>query len=248
MEHDFSTVPDDFVTDGKPDFAAYRSAYDAALGAPGGGGLDAASFPEQFVTDGKPDLPAYKVAFEDASALKARHDERLAALPKDADGYTFKVPEEFNLPEGFSPPDGFKLEIKEDDPRVPALKALALEHHLDQSVVDGFAKLWAEHEVVQIHEAAKVAGEEDKKLGPNVEARKASLQRVVGSRVSKEQADALIGDLTSADALRALETLVSSSRGAAPFNPGGQANMGDTTLNERAVLAADELRARRKSA
>ncbi len=244
MEHDFSTVPDDFVTDGTPDFAAYRTAYDAAVA----DRFDASSLPEQFVTDGKADLGAYKVAFDDASAFKARADERAAALPKGADGYTFTVPEEFNLPEGFTPPEGFKLEIKGDDARIPALKALALEHGLDQSVLDGFAKLWAEHQVADLHEAAKAGAEETKKLGPNVEARKSALEFVVGARVPKEQADALIGDVTSADSLRALETLVASNRGKAPDAPGGRQSMGEMTLNERAAVAAEVLRLRSKSA
>lgn len=247
MEHDFSTVPEDFVTDGVPDFAKYRSAYDTALGA-SGGNIDAASLPEQFVTDGKPDLGAYKMAFDDASAFKARADERMAALPKDADGYTFTVPEEFNLPEGFTPPEGFKLELKDDDPRIPALKALALEHGLDQSVLDGFAKLWAEHQVAEVHEAAKAGAEETKKLGPNAEARKSALERVVGARVPKDQAAALIGDVTSADSLRALETLVASNRGKAPDAPGGRQSFGEMTLNERAAVAAEELSSRKKSA
>ena len=220
----------------------------ALAGRGSGGEIDLASLPEQFVADGKPDLAAYKIAFEDASAAKARVDERQAALPKDADGYTFTVPEEFSLPEGFAPPEGFKLEIDKDDPRIPALKALALEHGLPQGVLDGFAKLWAEHEVTVIHEASKAAGEEIKKLGPNAEARLASLERVVGARVPKEQAAAFIGDITSADSLRAAETLVASNRGKAPDGPGGSPAMGDMSIDERLTLSSQQRAEKRKRA
>ena len=201
-EHDFSTVPESFVTDGVPDFSAYRVAYDAALTGKGGTEeIDTSSIPEQFVNEGKADLPAYKIAFEDASAFKSRADERSAGLPKDADGYTFAVPEKFELPEGFTPPEDFKLEIKEDDLRIPAIKALAHEHKLEQPVLDAIAGIWAAHEVRTIHAAAQTGAEEMKKLGPNAEARMSALARVVGSRVPKEQAEAFIADITTADGL-----------------------------------------------
>ena len=244
-EHDFSTVPEGFVTDGVPDFAAWRTAYDDALG----GGIDATSVPEQFVADGKPDLAAYKIAFEDASAFKSRDDERTAGLPKDADGYTFTVPEEFEMPEGFEPPEGFKLELKEDDLRIPAIKALAHEHKLDQGALDAFAGIWAAHEVRKIHEAAKAGADEIKKLGPNAESRMAALSRVVASRVPKDQAEAFIADLTSADSLRAAEALVASNRGAASGpNVGGQSDMGDMSIDQRLALAHQQRAEKRKRA
>lgn len=247
-EHDFSTVPEGFVTDGVPDFPAYRIAYDAALEAKPGE-FDATSVPEQFVANGKPDLAAYRIAFDDASALKARDDERLGGLPKDAAGYTFTVPEKIEMPEGFEPPEGFKLEIKEDDPRIPALKALAHEHKLDQATLDAFAGIWAAHEVRKIHDAAKAGADEIKKLGPNAESRMAALSRVVSSRVPKDQAEAFIADLTSADSLRAAEALVASTRGKAPGTaPGGQPDMGDMSIDQRLALASQQRADRRKRA
>lgn len=216
---------------------------------PGDTGPDLSFIPEQFRTqDGKPDVNAFKVHYDDLAAQKAQADERKAAIPEKPDGYEFNVPalDDLELPEGFNK-ENFSLDVIKDDPDIPRLKATAHERGWTQEDVNAVAKLVAQREVRQMHDSAQTATEEMKKLGDNAQNRIDTLSRTVRGRLPEAQADALLNDLTSADAIRAVETvLASANRQANGAQPGGRPNMGEMSIDERLRLAAEQRQQNRR--
>lgn len=176
--------------------------------------IDYSWAPEAFVKDGNLDTENFRKSYDEAVAFKAQEDERKASLPSDPDQYELRVPE-LTLPEGLEIPVGedgqpMKVEFDADDPEVPALRQLAMDLGLDQSGMDKILHLWAVKEIRAEAAIRKEASEEVAKLGPNAQSRTAEIQRQLGARLPKEMADAIADGITSADALRGLERLMSS--------------------------------------
>ena len=175
-------------------------------------GPDFSFVPETFRTeDGKPDGGAFRSAYDELAAAKAIADEAAAAFPKTADEYPFAVPEDLKdlLPEGFEPPEDFKLELT-DDPDLPSLKALLHKHKVPPAAAEELANMLAAREIRGLHEAGKAHHEELQKLGANAQSRIDAVKRSVGAKVPQAEADALMADLTSADAIRAMEKVLTS--------------------------------------
>lgn len=156
-----------------------------------------------------------------------------------ADAVEFNVPDlkTLDLPEGFDA-EKFQLQLSEDDPRIGQLKQTASDHGLSQEAMDGLAKLWAEHEVRELHSAGQAAAEEMKQLGPNAQSRIDSLARAVRGRFPEAEAEALLNDLTSAASVKAVERLLGG--GAHGAQPGGRPNMGEMSIDERLRLASEQ--------
>jgi hypothetical protein len=155
----------------------------------------------------------------DTGAFRARFDELAAAqtitaegIPEKADDYAFAAPEDLTglLPEGFDLPEDFALSIA-DDPDIPELRNLLHEHKAPQALMDGIAKLLAKRELRDLHGAKQSYSEEMQKLGANAQARIDTATRALKSRLPAKEAEAVIADLTTADAVRAVEKLLAAS-------------------------------------
>lgn len=200
--------------------------------------LDFSAVPEQFHTaEGGVDLKAMRESFD---RLKG------AIPPESPDGYELRAPNvaDLDLPEGFDG-ESFELQVDENDPALAALRKTAHHHGLGQAAVDDLLRLWGEHQIRTIGKDAEAALAEMKALGPNAQSRIDSLTRVVRARLPREDAEALLGDIRSADALRAVESLLSGS-GRQPNgdSPGGKPHLGELSIDERLALASAERRNR----
>jgi len=242
-----TVVPETFVKDGKPDLNAFRQSYDELTKA---GGIDTSVIPDAYKPEGKPDLAAWRLAYDEAAAAKAQADEKLAALPAKPEEYSFDPPEDLTpfLPEGFKMPEGMKLEFDDKD-SIDALKQLALDEKMPQATVDKIRDMLVKHNVNTIVTGMKERDDEIKTLGPNAESRLSVVQRSAEGRLPAEQAAALINSITGADALRAVETLMSGSPGNRNINtPGGKTNWGELSINERIAAGLAQRAESRKRA
>lgn len=170
--------------------------------------------PESFVKDGALDTEGFRAKYDELAAFKAQEDERLASLPTDPAQYELRVPE-LNLPDGVELPkdangNPIPFHLDEDDPELPALRQLAMDLKLDQGGLDKILHLYAVREARAAHERNKVATEERSKLGPEADSRISEMKRQIGARLPKEMAEAIMDGISSADALRGLERLLST--------------------------------------
>lgn len=252
---DFSTVPEQFITEGKPDLAAYRTAFDEAVAArEAATGFDPEQIPEQFAIDGKKDLASFRLAFDELASFKAREDERLAALPKKPEDVAFTVPEDLSpyLPEGFEMPKGedgnpIPLEIDDSNPLVAEFRKVAVEEGISAKGIERLRDIVVRDNISRIAEAGKVHQEQMKLLGPNAQARVATVTRALQARLPEAQAKAIAADITTADTLRALETIL-TPKGSSPVSaPGGKPDLASMTPKERLAYHFEQKAARRSA-
>lgn len=191
--------------------------------------------PENFIADGKPDTAAFRTSYDELASFKAQMDEAKAALPAEPTGYEFKVGEGHALPEGFDPDlfkdvdaDGNEVlfdvnkMINPDDPDLPLLQAALHKHGADPALMGELAGILANRELRGVMSATEAAATEKTALGPQGQSRIDTLSRTIDARLPKEQAAAVKDLLTSADAVRGLETLFkNSSKPVVPVPPGG---------------------------
>lgn len=217
------------------------SAADPGDGGDGGEAFDWDAFlPDQFKgEDGKHDTEAFRNSYDDLVTFKSQSDEARAALPTEASGYEFALPEDYQMPEGFDPKslahkddDGNEIEfdpasmIKQDDPDIPLLQDLM--HRIGQGEVSpvdamkSIAGIVASRELRAVMSGQEEAAEHIKALGPEGKARIATMTRTLNARLKPEQAEAVLDGITSADGLRGLEALVKKSGSDVPPAPSGK--------------------------
>lgn len=149
----------------------------------------------------------HKTESEKAAALKARKPEDIK----------FEV----KLPDTVKVPDGMKVEIDPKDPRIPILRQLAVEHGLDQPVVDKLVALDAQMKI-EAHgaEVTRVAAEKAK-LGEKAADRIAAVTNwAKGLRdkaeLTADEFEEIRMTATSAAGVSALEKLIAKSNGSVP--------------------------------
>ena len=139
--------------------------------------------------------------FKDLTDAHAAHEAARAGLPADAEGY------DLALPEGFEAPEGFAMDFSSDS-RVPEIKALAHKHGLAPDAVKDLMGIYAKAEM----EAFGFASEQKNLLGKNADTRLADLRVALNAALPAEQASALAESLASADAVKAIEKLLSGRK------------------------------------
>lgn len=188
----------------------------ASPGPDAGAAPDYSFLPQEYVKDGKPDIDGFKTHLTSLEATKAQVDERNGAIPENADGYEFQLPDidfkEMGLP------DDFKVELNPDDeftgPLLKEFGAVLHQNGIPQTAAKDFLGLLAKYEALshlrghKEGEAAIAAQREA--LGPKAEARVADVQRLLEARLAPEEAKDLMGATLSANALKGLEKLMSS--------------------------------------
>jgi hypothetical protein len=195
----------------------------SAADAGDGDELDLGTFvPESFKgEDDKWDTAGFRASFDELTSFKAQADERIAALPQEAGGYAFEIPESHAFPEGFDPEtmktkdaDGNDVEfdvksmIQTDDPDLPLLQAAMLKHGADPALMGDVASILANRELRGVMDGMKEAEAETQKLGPEAKARFSTVERSLNSRMPAGHVKALMDGVISADGLRGLETLL----------------------------------------
>ncbi|WP_120636028.1 hypothetical protein [Ruegeria sp. EL01] len=203
------------------------SAADAGDGGDGGDGGDteidySGILPDTFKgEDGKWDTDGFKANYDELASFKAQADERTEAMPKEASGYAFEIPEGHAFPEGFDPEtmktkdeDGNDVEfdvksmIDADDPDLPALQAAMLKHGADPALMGDIASILANRELRSVMDAMNTADEETAKLGPDASSRFSTVKRTLDARLEPKQVTAIMDSVTSADGLRGIEALL----------------------------------------
>lgn len=157
---------------------------------------------------GEADFGAFRSEFDTLSEFKAAQDERIASLPKEADGY------EVGLPEGFEIPEGTDYEFNPDDPRVGPLKEWAAANQVSQAALNDLIGLHAGHDIEGVKETTAFAQAEMAKLGDNPQARINTVKEVVSSLLPKANAEAVMAGATTYEAVVGLELMASRMRGA----------------------------------
>ena len=195
--------------------------------------------PEAFRPEGAdPDTQGFLNSYNDAQA-------QLAALaegrPETADGYKITVPENIDYGEN-APPEWFNFEIDAENPLVGELQNWMHQHAIPAAATEGLVTLLAKLEAGKATQFQATADQEMQALGPQGQARIDRVTRSLQTRIAdKGQRDALIGSLTSADAYRALETLLSASPGtrSVPKTPRPGAVDPNASPRERLIAARE---------
>lgn len=208
--------------------------------------VDLTFIPDSFKKDDGYDTAGFRTHFDELASFKAQADERTAALPTEAGGYEFALGEGFQWPEGFDPTAFPQAVLGEDgnpvlgedgqpktrdlspgdlidakDPDIAKLQEVMLANQVPPAVMSELASIFAGRELRSLSKAGEDYAEQQKALGPDAKSRMATVKRAIQTAVPEAQANALIGDITSADALRALEGIMKPGRKPVSHTPGG---------------------------
>lgn len=155
----------------------------------------------------------HKSETERQAALKARKPEDIkfdpAALPQDISEEAKKL--------------GLKVTIDEKDPRIPAIRQIAVEAGLDQDVVNKLVAMDAKLKLQQTSAEIARITEEDKKLGANKDTRKQAIATWIdglkaAKTLSEEEAQELRLTAVTAAGVTALEKIIAKAAGTIPGN------------------------------
>lgn len=185
--------------------------------------------------DGAYDVAKFRADFDSFAAAKSQADERAATLAKTPDELVFSLPEGHAWPEGFDPAkmitknekgedvafDPTKL-IDEKDPDIPALQAALHKAGVPKDVMGQVASIFINREVRNIMNMTAEAEKQKSALGPQADARIATVTRTLNGLLPKEMSSAILDSITTADVLRGLETLLKDSTSTVPPAGGGK--------------------------
>lgn len=180
--------------------------------------------PESFVKDGQFDAQGLRASYDELSAFKAQVDEARAAVPGKPEDYQMTVPDSIDM--GDLPlPDGFKFELS-DDPRIApvmdGMKGFLHKHHLPQEAASELLGLLGKYEAIGYSDLYASTKKEAEALGPQAEARVATVVRSLESKLPADLATALKAATYTANGVKALETLLKPTTfGAPPGSPPG---------------------------
>lgn len=148
-------------------------------------------------------------AFSRLAELEAAEAERRAGLPESADKYELKLAEEIV---GL---DGKPVEFDATDPLAQAVLPVLHELGVPQAGVEKLLTAFTKLEVEAAKEEAAHIAAERTKLGAEHVKRTSAIHAALTAAVGADGADAIRMSMRSADAVIALETLVSKLTGAA---------------------------------
>lgn len=215
--------------------------------------------------DGAYKLDEFAAHVEGLSTFKADTEAARAALPQNADGYSWGVAEDYAFPEGFDP-SAFKQPVLGDDGKakigadgqpetrdlspadllsaddedLPALRELMHSHGVKPEVMTGLAGILVGRELRQMQAAGDAAAEQKKLLGPDADNRISVVTRSVEAQLPAAEAKAVLDSITSADALRAIEKLVGGKvRPPAPA-PGNKPDLESMSAKEMIQLGLQQ--------
>lgn len=148
------------------------------------------------------------------AAIKAQHDARVAALPKDAAGYQIAPPEDFKIPEGWA--------LDENHPLAAPVRAIAHKHQLPQEAVSDFVQAYSEAQIAAKKRDDEARAAEVAKLGTNGTQRVTASMTFWKSFGGEHGAGLFDHELTAGqyEVLEKAQAAISSQGGAAYNNSG----------------------------
>lgn len=196
--------------------------------------------PEQFRSEDGPDFDGFQKHYSDLAAEAAIRQEALSEVPEAPDGYELAIPEDLDfgdlkIPEGFDP----KLDLDDEimAPLFDELRGFLHESQLPKEAGQKVMGMLAKYEASQYAKMTRESESQIKQLGPQGEQRVGRVERALETKLSAPQATALKSSLRSADAVRALETLLAPRSLNAQTVPGNGVDIEKMTPYERLQLA-----------
>jgi hypothetical protein len=183
---------------------------------------DLSFIPADFHVDGKPDTTKFMERYQSLEAEAAQRAEAAALVPQDG-AYAFTLPEDFKI-EGLGLPEDFKIALDLDNeaykPLLADAAALLKDIGAPKDAGEKMAALIARLDATRYAMATQTQKAEYDKLGTpaQVSARMATVKRALESRLSEDDASAVMALTQSAGAFRGLEKLLSSPSLAAPVS------------------------------
>ena len=169
--------------------------------------------PEEYRSGDAPDFDGFKNHYQDLVAEQARRAEE-SQVPE---AYDFKLPEDFDL--GVELPEGVQIALDTDNPLFNEFGGFLKEKGISQEVASGLTGLLARYQAQQYAQQHAAAAREFETLGATEAARDArvgSVQRALETRLPQDQAAALMGAVTSASGVKALEAILKPRGGTSP--------------------------------
>ena len=169
--------------------------------------------PEDYRKDGTPDFDSFKGHYQELLAEQARRAEE-STVPES---YDFALPEGFDL--GVELPEGVDIALDTENPLFGEFGTFLKERGISQEVATGLTGMLARYQAQQDAQQHAAATREYETLGATEAARSArvgSVQRALETKLPKDQAEALMGAVTSAAGVKALEAILRPRGGAAP--------------------------------
>ena len=175
------------------------------------GEVDYSFLPDEFRQDGAIDIDGFRAKYDELATQVAQHQEALADVPEDASGYEFTVPDNIDYGD-LELPEDFGFELKTDDPALKPvfdeLGGVLHKHNLPKDAAKDFMGLLAKYRAAEYAPLYAQSKAEMKALGSAADSRIANIDRVLGSRLPADQADALRAAATTANGVKALEALL----------------------------------------
>jgi hypothetical protein len=170
-------------------------------------------------TAGAVNMPELIKGFGELNTFKTEHEKRLADLAA-------RKPDDIKivakLPEGLKLPPNTEIKIDEKDPRVAAVRALAIKRGFDQETVDDLVAIEVAQQAQAEIEADAAVQAEQKKLGQNGPARVKAAESFLSSKLSAEKYEAVRPFIGNALAFEAIEDLIKlATTQQIPNNNGG---------------------------
>lgn len=106
------------------------------------------------------------------------------------------------------------VEISQDDPMLQAAQEFAKESNMSQEGLEGLVNLYAMQQVAQNQAEIDFKDEQLKALGPNANSRIENIQQWANKNLDAETVQGLEQMATSAESVKAIERLISMTRGA----------------------------------
>jgi hypothetical protein len=172
-------------------------------------GPDLSWMPEQYRSESGPDFDAFRTHYEDLAASLSVLSENQPQVPETPDAYQFAVPEDIDFGD-IKAPDWFKFEVDAENPLWGEVRGWMHEMKMPAEASKGLVSMLAKYEAAKAAQADATVRAEMESLGQGATARIDKIQRTIETRVRGEkQRNALLQAITSADAVRALEELIS---------------------------------------
>lgn len=179
-------------------------------------GPDLSWMPEQYRGENGPDFDGFRTHYEDMAASLAALSEGQPEIPETPDAYDMTPPEDIDYGE-MQVPEWFQFELDQDSPILGELRNWMHEMKMPAEASKGLMGMLAKYEASRAVQAEQMARAEMEALGPQHSARLSKIQRTIETKVRNEaQRDALLHSLTTADAVRGLEALISSGSAVQP--------------------------------
>lgn len=174
-------------------------------------GPDFSWVPENYRSGDDVDFQRLSEDFTNRSAELARLQEQRGQVPESPDAYEMAVPEDIDYGE-ITPPEWFKPTLDPNNPALPEIRKWMHENGVPAESAKGLIGLYARMEAGRAAQFETQRAAQMESLGPQAAERITAIKRSLETRIPDEaQRNALLKTATTADAVRAIENLLSGA-------------------------------------